>query len=247
MVAAIDIGNSVIHAGWFREGRLYRSARFPVPPAGDLSRLKRWLGRRPIAGAGIASVNPGLTRPVARIIRDRFHVNPLVITHRTDCGLKFGYLDPRQLGADRIANLAGGRSRFPGNLIIVSFGTATVIDAVFRDGYHPGGAIMPGIGPCLDALARRTARLKRYPPRKPVRIIGRTTAECVQNGVIRGTALAVQGYIIKLKKFYRRDFLCLATGGWARLISPLIPEIDRIVPELGLWGIYHIFRRNDRH
>jgi type III pantothenate kinase len=119
-----------------------------------------------------------------------------------------------------------------------------VIDAVFRDGYHPGGIILPGIDPSLDILAHRTARLKRYPVRKPARIIGRTTAECVQNGVIRGTAMAVQGYIMRLKKFFRRNFLCLATGGWAHLMAPLIPEIDRVVPELSLWGIYHIYRRN---
>jgi len=244
MVAAIDIGNTNLHAGLFRNQRLFKTCRFPIPPTPDLSRLKKWLGRRPLEGAGIASVNPDLTRPAARIFRDVFNIKPLVINERTDSGLKFGYLDPRQMGSDRIANMAGGRARFPGNLIIVSFGTATVIDAVLRDGCHPGGVIMPGIDPALDVLADRAVRLKRYPARIPDRIIGRTTAECVQNGVIRGTALAVQGYIRVMKKSFRRDFSCLATGGWARLMSPLIPEIDRVVPELSLWGVYYIYRRN---
>lgn len=244
MVAALDIGNTNIHAGLFHDGRLVKNRLFPVRSKGRLSRLTEWLGRQQLDGCGIASVFPHLTLPVARIFRKKFGLYPLIVSGRLDCGLKYGYQNPRQLGADRIANLAGGLARFPGNLIVVSFGTATVIDAVFRNGYHPGGVIMPGIDPALDVLAKKTARLNKYRARKPVSIVGRTTAECVRAGVIHGTGLAVQGFINRIKKDYRREFLCLATGGWARFMAPLIPEIDRVVPELSIWGVYTIYRKN---
>ena len=244
MVAAIDIGNTNIHAGLFREGQLVKTLRLVVHPTPDLPGLRQWLGRQKLEGAGIASVIPGLTRLIARIFREDFRVQPLIISAAADCGLKFGYKNPRQLGADRIANLAGGLARIPVNLIVVSFGTATVIDAVFRNGYHPGGVILPGIDMALGILADKTARLQRYPVRKPVQFMGQTTAECVQAGVIHGTALAVQGFIHRLKKIYKRDFLCLATGGRVRLMAPLIPEIDRVIPDLSLYGIYTIYRKN---
>jgi len=244
MVVALDIGNTNIHAGLFRDGQLVKTRSFPVHPIPHLPRLTEWLGRQKLDGAGIASVIPDLTLTVARIFREKFRIRPLFLSCRLDCGFKFGYRDPRQMGADRIANLAGGLAQFPENLIVVSFGTATVIDAVFRNGYHPGGIILPGIGPALDVLAEKTAQLKRYPIRKPVPIVGRTTAECVQVGVMQGTALSVQGFIHRFRKIYKREFLCLATGGWARVIAPLIPEVDRVVPDLSIWGIYTIYRKN---
>lgn len=244
MVAAVDIGNSRIHLGLFDNGRLVRTLQVPVRSVCGYPKIKQWLAGREIQGAGIASVIPDQTRSVAAIFHRQFRIRPLIIDRRIDCGLQFGYHDPRTLGADRIANLAGGRARFPGNLIVVSFGTATTIDVVFRNGDHPGGVIMPGIGMALDVLAEKTARLGRYPVRRPAHFIGRSTGECVRTGVIQGMALAVQGFIHEIKKVYRRPFLGLATGGRAGLIAPLIPEIDRVVADLSLYGIFAIYQRN---
>jgi type III pantothenate kinase len=244
MVAAVDIGNSRIHLGLFNNGRLVRIFQLPVRAERGYPRIEKWLVGQKIEGAGIASVIPDNTRSVAAIFRRQFRIRPLIIDSRIDSGLKFGYQNPRTLGADRIANLAGGRAHFPGNLIVVSFGTATTIDAVFRNGYHPGGVIMPGIDMDLDVLAQQTARIGRYPVRRPVHFIGRNTGECVRSGVIQGMALAVQGFIHEIKKVYRRPFLGLATGGRAGLMAPLIPEIDRVVADLSLYGIFAIYQRN---
>ena len=52
-------------------------------------------------------------------------------------------------------------------LIVVDMGTATVFDAVSREGDYLGGAIAPGIGVATDALPGRAAMLRRVELRPP--------------------------------------------------------------------------------
>ena len=67
------------------------------------------------------------------------------------------YDNPKEVGADRIANAVGAYDLYGGPTIVVDFGTATTIEAVSAKGEYLGGAIFPGIEISLDALFERAA------------------------------------------------------------------------------------------
>lgn len=81
-------------------------------------------------------------------------------------GVQNGYTEPTQLGADRWAALLAAHSLFPGeNLLVVSAGTATTVDALHATGQnkhqhqHLGGLILPGLQLMQQSLAQGTAQL----------------------------------------------------------------------------------------
>ncbi|MEI2697278.1 MAG: type III pantothenate kinase [Microthrixaceae bacterium] len=64
------------------------------------------------------------------------------------------YDNPREVGADRIANAVGAYDLYGGPTIVVDFGTATTFDVISDKGEYLGGAIFPGIEISMDALVR---------------------------------------------------------------------------------------------
>ena len=60
-------------------------------------------------------------------------------------GMPILYDNPKEVGADRIANAVGAYDLYGGPTIIVDFGTATTFDAVSAKGEYLGGAIAPGV------------------------------------------------------------------------------------------------------
>ena len=61
--------------------------------------------------------------------------------------------NPKEVGADRIANTLAAHHLYGGPCIVVDFGTSTNFDVVSAKGEFLGGALAPGIEISLDALA----------------------------------------------------------------------------------------------
>lgn len=251
MVVAIDLGNTYIHIGLYRGENLTGFAK--MPHAGKINKitiekffakLGLWENSKIIEGAAIASVVPVLTSKLTEYFKEKFIVSPIIVSSAVDCRLKFGYYKPKTLGPDRIANAVGGLARYKSNLIIIDFGTATTFDVVLKDNNYLGGMIIPGIETGLWALTEKTALLSKMPFKKPSRVIGRSTKECLQSGIFNGTVVMVQGLIHKIKKEIKKKFLCIATGGWGNVMASQIPEIDHFDPDLCLFGVLKIYYYN---
>jgi type III pantothenate kinase len=76
------------------------------------------------------------------------------------CGVRNGYTAPDSLGSDRWAGMIGARAAFPDeDLLIATFGTATTLEALRRDGTFTGGLIAPGWLLMMRALGEHTAQL----------------------------------------------------------------------------------------
>lgn len=244
MVASFDIGNSNIHLGLYRDGRLIKWSMTPLHTCSVEHSLTGLLARKNIRGAAIASVVPKVTIEVKRYLKRQYRVVPVIITAQLNTPLKFSYRCPATLGADRIANAVGGVLRYKKNLLIISFGTATTIDVVLKDGHYLGGIINPGIDLLLAGLVENTALLKKVKLHKPRKYIGKTTEECIQSGVINGSITMVQGLIKAIKHEVRRKLLCIATGGWGQRMTKYIEEIDCFDQDLTTFGILKIFENN---
>ena len=76
-------------------------------------------------------------------------------------GMPILYDNPKEVGADRIANAVAAYDLYGGPSIVVDFGTANTIEAISEKGEYLGGAIFPGIEISMDALFGRAAALRR--------------------------------------------------------------------------------------
>jgi type III pantothenate kinase len=145
-------------------------------------------------------------------------------------------------GNDRLVNAYAAAQLHGAPAIVVDLGTATTFDVVDAGGSFVGGAIAPGLGLGLDALATRTAQLPRVPIAVPARAIGQQTVEAIQSGAVLGHVGMVD-YLVRaisaeLAASGSSKPKVVLTGGlsahaWAKAIS----GVDVIDPLLTLRGL----------
>ncbi len=156
--------------------------------------------------------------------------------------------NPREAGADRIANAVAAHELFPGeNVVVVDFGTAINFDAVSAKGEYVGGAIAPGIEISIDALSVRGAQLHKIELVRPRNVIAKNTVEALQSGIIFGFAGQVDGIVERMSDELAADpdeVTVIATGGLAASIAPFADQIDETDDLLTLTGLRLIWERN---
>ena len=150
--------------------------------------------------------------------------------------------NPRQVGADRIANAIAARSTYGSPVIVVDFGTATNIDVVDADGRYRGGAISPGVMLSAGALISRAAKLASIPVEAPAHALGDTTETAMQSGLVIGAAAQAEGLVTRIRKeIGAPDATVVGTGGLARTVAAATTLFDAIDPDLTLRGIREIW------
>jgi type III pantothenate kinase len=147
--------------------------------------------------------------------------------------------EPQNVGADRALNAISAHAKFPGDLIVIDFGTATTFDIVDYNGAYKGGIIAPGINLSLDALVNAAAKLPRIAIEVPEdkSVIGRTTASQMLTGVYWGYVAMMEGLVARLKKEIGRPVKVIATGGLATLFDKQTDLFDAVEPDLTIQGL----------
>ncbi|MCB0978063.1 MAG: type III pantothenate kinase [Acidimicrobiales bacterium] len=196
-----------------------------------------------IDGIAISSVVPRCTAAFREMTHKYFGFKPVVIEPGVKTGMPILTENPREVGADRIANAVGAMDLVHGPTIVIDFGTATTFDALSARGEYLGGAIAPGLDISLDALYTRAAALRRVELVEPRGVIGRTTVDSIQAGAIFGTAGMVDGICSRIAAELGAPTV-IATGGLAALVAPYTKSISRVEPWLTLHGLRLVFQRN---
>lgn len=257
---AVDIGNTNITLGLWQNGHWSmhwraRTVREKMPD--EYAMLMRsflhgaGLRRRAVNAVVLASVVPALTGTWIELAQRFFGIEPLVITHQTDIGIRIAIDQPAQAGADRIVNAAAAHVLYGGAAIVVDFGTATNFDVVTSDGAYRGGAILPGIGISHDALVSRAARLHKVDLEPPPSPIGTNTIHAMQSGLFWGYVALIEGMVVRLKaamrdQFGETDIRVIGTGGLSALFEQHTDAMDETAPNLTLDGLRIIWERNQR-
>ena len=248
MLLAIDIGNTEITAGLFRGEALSAHWRMTTNPdrtpdewAAAIGAFLVHRGHSPneVRAACIASVAPGVTGSVSDGIAEATGARPVTVDARSPLPVVLDVDDPLSVGADRIVNVLAAAEIYRSDLVVVDFGTATTFDCITADGRFIGGAIMPGLRTSADQLTRRAAKLPATELQAPGRAIGRRTEECIQAGVLFGSADAVDGMVERIRAEWPTSGQprSIATGGLARLVAPICTRIDAVDLELTLNGL----------
>jgi len=196
-----------------------------------------------ITGVAVSSVVPRLTAALREMTDRYFRFDAVVIEPGIKSGLPILYDNPREVGADRIANAVGALDLYGGPAVVVDFGTATTFDAISAKGEYLGGAIVPGIEISMDALFARAAWLRRVELIEPRNVIGRSTVESIEAGVVYGTVALVDGMVHRFEEELGESAV-IATGGLGSLIAPLSDTIQHLEPWLTLHGLRLVHEKN---
>lgn len=254
MLLALDIGNTNIHVGLFEGDALRHSfciGADPARTADEYALLLSALGNScacPINGiteAIVGSVVPGLTQVLTDAVARIVPVRVTVVGPGVKTGFALRLDDPSELGADLAANAAGALGQFGAPVLIVDCGTATTVSALDADGAFVGCAIRPGIRMSLDAL-HNTGLLPGVVAEAPLHPVGKNSTEAIRIGVIRGEAIAVEGFLAAFRRELKLPDATpvVLTGGHANLIQPLLSTDLHFRPHLTLQGLARIAALN---
>jgi type III pantothenate kinase len=255
MLLLIDVGNTNTVFGLANADREAPVSALRVSSARDRT-ADEWLAlldphlRRAevetaqVEGMIVSSVVPAITRALVDFGRRFLGLEPIIVGVQLDLGIRVKVDAPAEVGSDRLVNCAYTYATFGGPAIVVDLGTATKIEAVTGDGDYIGGAIAPGLGLSLDALANRAARLYAVELELPLRAIGPNTVAAVQSGVVIGHLAMIEGMVARVETELGTPRHVILTGGFSSVVAGKSPIFTDYVPDLTIQGLRYLYLRN---
>jgi len=245
---AVDVGNTNTVIGLFDGKRIVRRWRLPTRKDATVDEIALWLRGllRPeaepagIQAAAMASVVPMLDQSWESALADVLGAAPEILDWSNCLGLRLEYEIPRQIGADRLANVLGAHALGHEQGVVIDLGTATTYDVFGPDCYF-GGIICPGIQSSLRGLAQTASKLSEVELKWIDKAVGTTTDDALRIGMLQGTVGQVE-YLLKgiFAEKRMRSPSVIATGGLAPLLGGRSRAIHVIEPDLTLIGINHL-------
>lgn len=244
MTLYIDVGNTHTVFGIKLNGEYKRwrlsTGRYETEDE-VYSYLRALLGADGIDPSGIdsvvvSSVVPSLDITFERLSRKFLGVEALFVVADEKCGVKWPVENPKEIGADRVANVVGAYHEYGKDGIILDFGTAVTVDVLY-DGEFLGGSISPGIFTMMYSLFKSAAKLPLINLEKiPETSIGRNTEDNIRIGILKMLAYGLNGIVDDVKKELAKDMKVIVTGGQASLVLDILKH-DIYDPDLTIKGM----------
>lgn len=255
MLLTVDIGNTNMTLGVYDGDMLVFVSRM----ASDTRRmedqhaielmdiLKIYEVDTKIHGAIISSVVPKLTMDISGAIKKIYGIEPIIVDYSTikklGGGLELMIENPQATGADLIVGYIAAKELYKPPCIVIDMGTASTVVVVDKNGKMLGGAIIPGVRVSFDALVSNAALLSSVMLEKPEHVIGSSTRECLQSGIIYGSACMIDGLCDRMEEELGYECSVVATGGLAETITKSCRREIQFNDTLLLDGLKYIYDR----
>ncbi len=249
MLLAIDVGNTNVKFALVDGIEIKTRWRVATDPRRTADQYAVWLTqllelegyqRSDVTAVVISTVVPRALHNL-QLLSDKYFSVEAQVAGRSplEWGIALDVKEPGSVGADRAVNAIAAHYEHQGDLIMISFGTATTFDHVDFNGAYKGGIIAPGLNLSLDALVAATAKLPRIAIELPEdeSVIGRTTESQMLIGIYWGYVAMIEGLLARMKAEIGRPTKVVATGGLATLFQQHAHLFDAIEPDLTLKGL----------
>ena len=234
----VDIGNTLTKIAITENDNVVFSSRHEVLTKdildGVLSKHSPTKGI--IAAVGLKDINlvDYLKAQIPTVEFDHTSRLPIAIRYKT----------PQTLGLDRIAAAVGASHLYPEtDLLVVDCGTAITYDLINHKGEYIGGAISPGIMLRYKSLHQNTANLPLLSSMEISALIGASTTECIESGVLNGVIGEVEYYINSVKEKYPH-LNVVVTGGDSNFFVSKLKNSIFVVQNLVIIGLNRILDFN---
>lgn len=255
MLLTIDIGNTNITIGAFKEDELMFVARLSTDRsktadqyAVDFYNIIKLYSVLPedFEGAAVSCVVPEVSQSICNAVARIIKKSPLVLSPGVKTGVNILIDDPAQVGADLVAAAIAAANLYPLPCLIVDLGTATKISLVDKSGAFRGCTIAPGIRISLEALSSTASQLPAISLNTPRRAIGTNTIDAMQSGIVYGTASMIDGMCDRIENELDSPVASIiATGG---LSADIIKNCKREMihdANLILYGLKILYGKNN--
>ena len=233
MLLALDVGNTNIVIGFLDESGIRNIARLETDRdktaheyAISLRQVIEFSGIAPeqVDGAILSSVVPPINGALVAAVRMITGIRPLVVGPGMKTGLNIALDNPATMGSDLVVGAAAALAMHAPPLIIIDMGTATTMTVIDREARVLGGAIIPGVGISLEALASGTSQLPHISLDAPKKCISTDTME---------DELGESATVI-------------ATGGLGGIVIPHCRREVIYEKNLLLNGLWELYQKNKR-
>lgn len=255
MLMTIDVGNTNILVGVFRGEKLYASFRINSRTERTSDELgillldllaSRQVKPQDVKDAIISSVVPKCMYALTSSLMKYFDVKPIIVGPGSKTGVEVRSDNPKEVGADRITNVAACHELYQRSCLVIDFGTATTFDYVDAAGIFKYTVIMPGLEISSRALTDSTAKLPEVEIAKLDSVLVSNTVCGMQVGIVYGYIGAVEYIIKSMKKELQDEPKVIATGGLGRLIANSTDLIDVYDPDIAFKGMKVIYKKTKK-
>ena len=256
MLLAVDVGNTNIVLGCLEDGQIVGITRMETDRdktaheyAIALDQALKFGGIDPkgMEGAIVSSVVPPINGALRAAIRMVTGIHPLFVGPGMKTGLNIGLDDPATMGSDLVVGAAAALSIHEPPLIIIDMGTATTMTVIDGKARIRGGAIIPGVGLALDALASSASQLPHISLDAPKKCISSETVEAMRSGSVYGTACMLDGMVERMEEELGEHATVIATGGLGGCIIPYCKREIYYDKNLLLNGLWVLYQKNKKH
>ncbi|MBU4485518.1 MAG: type III pantothenate kinase [Candidatus Delongbacteria bacterium] len=234
MSIIIDIGNTSTKLYKIAGGKIIESSLF------EESFLDELTDKSKNTDIAIASVVPKITAEITEIIKKHTGIEPLIIKHEHYKHLKSKYYNIKELGIDRLCNIAYAIKNYQKNVVVIDLGSAVTFDVINGKGEFDGGMILPGIKLQYKSLAGSTALLPDLAYKINELFIGRSTEECIRSGVQNGIAGVCNDFVKEITDRFTTKIHVVMSGGDAEFIGKLVDFDHKIETHTVPLGAYII-------
>lgn len=255
MILVIDIGNTTCRFGLFKDDTIIAVWKLMTAQQKSSDEytilLNAWFAqngfdKKQVKGIVLSSVVPNVMHSFINAINKIFAISPIIVKAGIKTGIFIQTDDPREVGADRIADTVAGYYLYGGPCLVLDFGTATTYNFVGPDGIFFAAVTAPGIQISADALWSKAALLPHIEIKSPPSILAKNTITSMQAGLVYSHVGSVEYVVKKMKQDSGyTDAKVIATGGYAQIIEDLTDIIDEYDPYLTLKGMKIIWDKNN--
>lgn len=168
----------------------------------------------------------------------------MYLSYKTPVPVEMGYATPETLGMDRLAAAIGAFEHFDRKAVmVIDIGTCITYDYVSDQGVFEGGIISPGVELRYKAMHDYTRNLPLLDDRSVGQLIGKSTREAMQSGVINGITGEIE-YMISQFLLKTPDLKVIITGGGAKIFESKIKADIFVALEIVLVGLNRVLDYN---
>ena len=194
----------------------------------------------------MSSVVPPLNAAISSAVKKILGYHPMLVGAGIKTGMNIIMDNPKTVGSDMIVDAVAAIRDYPCPIIIIDMGTATTMSVIDRSGNYIGGVILPGLKVSLDSLSGKTAQLPYISLETPGKVIGKNTIDCMRSGIMYGNAAMLDGLIDRMEEEIGEKATIIATGGLARLVTPLCHHSIDFEEDLLLKGLLILYEKNKK-